>query len=142
MKPEGGDHELGGAPARRLKVSWTRLARKETWHDRQQVGSTLGVVETHGVDIPSLRCSTSVHGELNMDHPEPFKRRSRDRRHRVSGRSVVGHGNDRPRLGAGKVRHVHCPAVRLQLAMARRPLDIRKRPGKDLTPDVGSIPTV
>ena len=42
------------------------------------------------------------------------------------------------RRGAGKIRHIHCPALWLQHAIARRMLSIRKRPGKDLAPDVGT----
>ena len=42
------------------------------------------------------------------------------------------------RRGAGKVRHIHCPALWLQHAIARRQLGIRKRAGKDLPPDIGT----
>ena len=42
------------------------------------------------------------------------------------------------RRGAGKVRHIHCPALWLQHAIARRQLAIVKRAGKDLPPDIGT----
>ena len=42
------------------------------------------------------------------------------------------------RRGAEKIRHIHCPTLWLQHAIARRLLSIRKRDGKDLVPDVGT----
>jgi hypothetical protein len=42
------------------------------------------------------------------------------------------------RRGAARVRHIHCPALWLQQAVTRRVLSIVKRPGKDLSPDVGT----
>ena len=42
------------------------------------------------------------------------------------------------RRGAGKIRHVHCPALWLQHAVARRQIAITRRAGKDLAPDVGT----
>ena len=42
------------------------------------------------------------------------------------------------RRGAAKVRHVHCPALWLQQAVARRQLTILKRAGKNLAADVGT----
>lgn len=48
------------------------------------------------------------------------------------------------RRGAGRVRHIHCPALWLQQAIANRALTIHKKPGKELSPDIGTkagIPT-
>ena len=42
------------------------------------------------------------------------------------------------RRGAGKVRHIHCPAQWLQHAVTRRQIRITHRAGKDLAPDVGT----
>ena len=42
------------------------------------------------------------------------------------------------RRGAGKIRHIHCPAMWLQHAVARRQIAITRRAGKDLGPDVGT----
>ena len=42
------------------------------------------------------------------------------------------------RRGAGKIRHIHCPALWLQHAVARRQIAITQRAGKDLAPDVGT----
>ena len=42
------------------------------------------------------------------------------------------------RRGAGKIRHIHCPALWLQHAVARRQVAITRRAGKDLAPDVGT----
>ena len=42
------------------------------------------------------------------------------------------------RRGAGKIRHIHCPALWLQHAVARRQIAITRRAGKDLAPDVGT----
>ena len=42
------------------------------------------------------------------------------------------------RRGAGKIRHIHCPALWLQHAVARRQIGITRRAGKDLAPDVGT----
>ena len=41
------------------------------------------------------------------------------------------------RRGAGKIWHIHCPALWLQHAVARRQTGIARRAGKDLAPDVG-----
>ena len=40
--------------------------------------------------------------------------------------------------GAGKIRHIHCPALWLQHSVARRQIGIPRRAGKDLPPDVGT----
>ena len=40
--------------------------------------------------------------------------------------------------GAGKSRHIHCPALWLQHAVARRQIAIPRRAGKDLAPDVAT----
>ena len=40
--------------------------------------------------------------------------------------------------GAGKIRHIHCPALWLQHAVARRQIGITRRAGKDSAPDVGT----
>ena len=42
------------------------------------------------------------------------------------------------RRGAGKIRHIHCPALWLQHAVARRQIGITRRAGKDLAPGVGT----
>ena len=42
------------------------------------------------------------------------------------------------RRGAGRIRHIHCPALWLQHAVANRRLKIVKRPGRELAPDVGT----
>jgi len=42
------------------------------------------------------------------------------------------------RRGAGRVRNIHCPALWLQQAIAKRQLSIAKKPGKELSPDVGT----
>jgi hypothetical protein len=42
------------------------------------------------------------------------------------------------RRGAGRVRHIHCPALWLQQAIARRRLTIAKRAGKELSADTGT----
>ena len=42
------------------------------------------------------------------------------------------------RRGARKIRHIHCPALWLQHAVARRQIAITPRAGKDLAPDVGT----
>ena len=42
------------------------------------------------------------------------------------------------RRGAGQVRHVHCPALWLQQAIARRRIRIEKQPGSTLSADVGT----
>ena len=42
------------------------------------------------------------------------------------------------RRGAAKVRHIHCPAMWLQQAVARKRLRIVKRNGKVLAADVGT----
>ena len=42
------------------------------------------------------------------------------------------------RRGAGTVRHIHCPALWLQHAVARRQMKLQKRDGKTLPPDVGT----
>ena len=42
------------------------------------------------------------------------------------------------RRGAGKIRHIHCPALWLQHAVARRQIAITRRAGNNLTPDVGT----
>ncbi len=42
------------------------------------------------------------------------------------------------RRGAGRIRHIHCPALWLQHAVARRQIAITRRAGKDLAPDVGT----
>ena len=42
------------------------------------------------------------------------------------------------RRGAGKIRHIHCPTLPFQHAVARRQIAITRRAGKDLAPDVGS----
>ena len=42
------------------------------------------------------------------------------------------------RRGAGKVRHIHCPALWLQQAVARKRLKVSRRAGKDLSADVGT----
>ena len=42
------------------------------------------------------------------------------------------------RRGAGRIRHIHCPAWWLQYAVARRKNAITRRAGKDLAPDVGT----
>ena len=42
------------------------------------------------------------------------------------------------RRGAGSVRHIHCPALWLQQAIALRRLRITKRDGKSLSADVGT----
>ena len=43
-----------------------------------------------------------------------------------------------PDVGAGRIRHIHCPALWLQHAVARRQIAITQRAGKDLAPDVGT----
>ena len=43
-----------------------------------------------------------------------------------------------PDAGAGKIRNIHCPALWLQHAVARRQIRITRRAGKDLPPDVGT----
>ena len=42
------------------------------------------------------------------------------------------------RRGAGKVRHIHCPALWLHQVVSRRGLTIVKKSGKILSPDVGT----
>ena len=42
------------------------------------------------------------------------------------------------RRGAGRIRHIHCPALWLQHTVARRQISITRRAGKDLAPDVGT----
>ena len=42
------------------------------------------------------------------------------------------------RRGAARIRHIHCPALWLQHAIAAKKLKIVKRPGKELAPDVGT----
>ena len=42
------------------------------------------------------------------------------------------------RRGAGRVRHIHCPALWLQQAIAKRQLTIAKKLGKELSPDIGT----
>ena len=42
------------------------------------------------------------------------------------------------RRGSGKIRHIHCPALWLQHAVARRQIAITQHAGKDLAPDVGT----
>ena len=42
------------------------------------------------------------------------------------------------RRGAGGVRHIHCPALWLQQAIAQRRLTIVKRPGATISPDIGT----
>ena len=42
------------------------------------------------------------------------------------------------RRGAGKIRHIHCRALWLQHAVARRQIAITRRAGKHLAPDVGT----
>ena len=42
------------------------------------------------------------------------------------------------RRGAGKSRHIHCPALWLQYAVARRQIGITRRAEKDSAPDVGT----
>ena len=42
------------------------------------------------------------------------------------------------RRGAGKVRHIHCPALWLQHAVADRKITIKKRAGRNLPPDIGT----
>ena len=42
------------------------------------------------------------------------------------------------RRGAGKILHIHCPALWLQHAVARRQIAITQRAGKDLALDVGT----
>ena len=42
------------------------------------------------------------------------------------------------RRGAGRIRHIHCPALWLQHAVARRQIAITRRAGKDLAPGVGT----
>ena len=39
---------------------------------------------------------------------------------------------------AGKIRHIHCPTLWLQHAVARRQIAITRRAGKDFAPDVGT----
>ena len=42
------------------------------------------------------------------------------------------------RRGVERIRHIHCPSLWLQHAMARRQIAITRRAGKDLAPDVGT----
>ena len=42
------------------------------------------------------------------------------------------------RRGAGRVRHIHCPALWLQQAVTAKRLTVEKRPGATLSPDVGT----
>jgi len=42
------------------------------------------------------------------------------------------------RRGAGTIRHIHCPALWLQQAIAQRRVTIEKKAGKELSPDIGT----
>ena len=47
-------------------------------------------------------------------------------------------GNQHAKGCVPDVRHIHCPALWLQHAVARRQIAITRRAGKDLAPDVGT----
>ena len=97
---------------------------KEEGHNGQQLGSVPSAEEEHVVDLPGLRCSSCVHGELNSDPTELVKKTDHGLQAEVE---VV---TDSPackrvcaRWGAGKVEHVHCPASVMQEATWRRQLE-------------------
>jgi hypothetical protein len=46
------------------------------------------------------------------------------------------------RRGAGNVRHIHCPALWVQGAVARKQFSLKKRAGKELSADIGTKATV
>ena len=111
--------------------------------DRFELGSLSGDSQEHFSDLSHAGKTSDLRSQLNTDDFKLVEWRSgvlRSREMCLSDTWVEeSHvGLVQGRTVAVRIRHIHCPALWLQHAVARRQIAITRRAGKDLAPDVGT----
>ena len=137
------------------------MDRKSLGVDRFELGSLSGDSQEHFSDLSHAGKTSDLRSQLNTDDFKLVEWRSGVLRSREVCLSNTGVEESLmsdlsldvkaelvtdssackglcSRRGAGRIRHIHCPALWLQHAVARRQIAITRRAGKDLAPDVGT----